>query len=186
MRKSALLVLGLALALLVVTGCAPASQRSTQSASGQQVFMGASWAESYPDLHSLKNASDLVVLGTFTRATQEPQADSHSPVFTDFDFTVTRILANPKKSGILGNITIHQTGGTVNGLLYQFDSDPLFQVGEQAVLFLRQYAPNQFFVIGGPNGRFEVKNGLVTPAKANRIQFAPRVLETFLADIQNA
>ncbi|WP_329499368.1 hypothetical protein [Kitasatospora herbaricolor] len=49
-------------------------------------------------------------------------------------------------------IVIRQTGGKN----IQSEDDALFQQGEQAVLFLREFAPGKYAVISGPNGRFRL------------------------------
>jgi hypothetical protein len=37
-------------------------------------------------------------------------------------------------------------------------------LGEQEVLFLRQYSPDHYLVVGGLSGRFRIAKGQVTPA----------------------
>jgi hypothetical protein len=180
------LVLIVLLGGMVLAGCAAARQsQSTTASGGDTVIMTASWATWYSDIHSLKANSDLGVLGSFT-AVQGQTQDKNGTPFTDFAFTVTRVLWNPKQVSA-GVVSIHQTGGTVNGSLYQFSDDPLFQVGEQAILFLHETSPGHYYVVGGPSGRFHVNNGMVTPATAHGVPFAgPRPLNSFLADVASA
>jgi len=53
---------------------------------------------------------------------------------------MNRHIPRTVAAGTPATLTIHQTGGVVNGEQYQFEDDPLFKVGEKCVLFLREYA----------------------------------------------
>ncbi|MFL6116488.1 MAG: hypothetical protein ACJ786_34795, partial [Catenulispora sp.] len=62
----------------------------------------------------------------------------------------------------------------------QSDEDPVFTVGEAATLFLHEYEPGKYYVIGGPNGRFKTTNkaktgpagsDTVTPLNAETVKF---------------
>jgi len=85
------------------------------------------------------------------------------------------------------NITVHQTGGSVNSELLQLDDDPLFHVNEQAVLFLHEYALGQYYVVGGPTGRFGIQAGYVRPTAPDGVKLAEGTTETiFLSSILRA
>ena len=84
-------------------------------------------------------------------------------------------------------IVLHQEGGVVNGTLYQADDDPLFQIGEQTIIFLRQYSPGHFFVLGGPSGRFRVNGNSVTPISSDGMPLpGGTTLSSFRAQLLNA
>ncbi|WP_133259956.1 hypothetical protein [Streptacidiphilus pinicola] len=136
------------------------------------VTMDTSWAESYHALSPLKAHSELAVEGTITGVQSTATTDDGIP-FTDFAFTVSTILFDPGHRGSVGRtITLHQTGGTVNGRQWQAADDAAFRVGEQLVLFLREPRPGLFMVVGGPTGRFEISNGTLTPAANDGVRFA--------------
>jgi hypothetical protein len=138
----------------------------------QTVNMEASWAETYHTMKDLKAHSDLGVLGTFTNIVGQT-VDEGIP-FTDFAFTVNVVLWNPKGSNVTAGtiLQVHQTGGTVDNVVYQIVDDPLFKVGEENALFLDEYNPERYNVVGGPTGRFEVVAGVVTPHDQNGVPFS--------------
>ncbi len=153
----------------------------SSSASHQQSAV--SWAEHYNDIHDLTAHSNLVVAGSFTAvAKQTTSGDSPS---TDFTFAVSKVLADKAKTTVAGSaITIHQTGGSMSdGTPVSTEDDPLFKVGEATVLFLHQYSPGHFYVVGGPNGRFETPGAnaksagvaAVKPFNSETVQFTGSV-----------
>lgn len=168
--------------LMLLAGCgqnADTGQAGTQSACKPDHIVGVavSWTKGYSSLKGLKQDADLGVQGHFTAVVDTP-TDSSALVYTDFTFTITRVLWDPHHQ-ISGStsITIRQTGGCTGGTLYRVDDDPLFQVGEEAILFLHQFSPGQYNVIGGPSGRFEVRNGLVQPVNDEGVKLPSDLTE---------
>lgn len=152
------------------------------------VTYGASWAGSAHDLQSLKRDADLSVEGTITKVSGVT-TDQGGIVFTDFVLAVTTTLLDPGRRVKSANTTIiiHQTGGMVGSTLFQMEDDPLFQVGEQAILFLHEYSPGYYFVLSGPVGRFVVRNGLVSPINDEGIALdAPLSVAAFITKVQQA
>lgn len=96
--------------------------------------------------------TDAIVDGTFTGSTPAPK-DSSGVEYTDFSFNVSKTLYGSASE----SITIHQTGGPD----FQVSDDPLFKVGDSYILFLHQYSPGKYFVVGGPDSRFQVQNGKI-------------------------
>lgn len=198
----AALVLSLAISVaLLVGGCSSGVSRditqhgSTADATAvartgyhpaKTVTYGASWAITYNDLKSLKQAADLGVVGTITRASAVA-TDQSDLVFTDFVFTIKTALSDPGRRLTGASIIVHQTGGIVGSTLYQMEDDPLFEIGEQAVLFLHEYSPGHYFVVGGPTGRFVVQNGMVGPINDEGIALGTSPTEAaFAAMVQKA
>ena len=59
-------------------------------------------------------------------------------------------------------IWVYQSGGiTPLGETYVAFGDPLMQVGDFLILFLHEWAPRKYYVVGGPQGRFMVQGGQV-------------------------
>jgi len=168
-------------------GCGNSTPTNTtgNQASNQTVYMDASWARTYHDVKSLKQDSDLVVSGTFTGIAATVQPDK-GPVETDFTFTLSKTLVNPQLVNVK-TITVRQTGGIVGNITYVVADDPLFVVGAQEILFLHQFAPGQYFVLGGPTGRFQISQGVVHPVGQEGVTFvAVQTEETFEQSIQQA
>src|SRR5487761_1710802 len=80
-----------------------------------------------------------------------------------------------------------QTGGTVNGHVAQIADDPLFKVGERVVLFLHEYSPGRYFVVGGPSGRFELQaDGTVRPFNDEGVRMTAMSEEAFVGEVDKA
>lgn len=140
--------------LLVACGSSPAPSGPTVQP------MGASWAEHYSDLAALKEDSDVAIIGTVTGVASRTVRDGIP--YTEFDVRVVRALHDPRSRLTSSTIVVHQTGGPVSpNRVLEVRDDPLFRTGETVALFLRQYAPGHFRVLGGPAGRFEVSQGTV-------------------------
>ncbi|HEU4784718.1 MAG TPA: hypothetical protein VFS83_15360 [Ktedonobacterales bacterium] len=187
---------------LILGGCATATPPAGSGQQGQTttavsapptsyhpsktVTYGASWATLYHDLKSLKQSADLGVAGTISRVSTV-STDEGGIVYTDFVFTVKTTLLDPKHRLNNQSLLIHQTGGMVGSTLYQMEDDPLFEIGEQAILFLHEYSPGHYFVIGGPSGRFRVQNGLVSPINTEGVTLGTPLTEAaFTSKVQQA
>ncbi|MCZ2402703.1 hypothetical protein IV498_05765 [Paenarthrobacter sp. Z7-10] len=146
--------------------------------------IGVSWATGYYNLHDLKAHSTIAVQGRFTRLVG--QNSLKTIPLTDFEFTVDQVLHDPGNLVNTGaKLTVRQTGGTVNGVVQQTSDDPLFQISERNVLFLKQASPGLFYVIGGPTGRFEITNGTVAAFASNGASFTGSPAD-FAAAVKNS
>jgi hypothetical protein len=162
--------------IVVFIGSNTQSITSTHQPNAEVVInVDASWPKFYHSLTDLKTSSDIAVEGSI--AAIASQTIEQNLPFTDFQFHVDKILSAPK-GVISGNtIIIHQTGGpmtvnvqgTATKVLFQVGDDPLMHAGDHLVLFLHQYAPNHYFVVGGPTGRFTVQQGVVHPINSEGI-----------------
>lgn len=168
-----LLTLGLC-ALVAAGGCSSSQKQGNSQKQEKSASLDASWATEYQSLASLKSNADVAVLGTFTKVMQQT-IDKNNIPYTDFQFSVKRQLFKLGSKQSVANgaaLSVHQTGGTVDGVLMQVDDDPLFKVGDSAILFLHQYAPGMYYVIGGPTGRFKVANDQVSPINSEGVKFS--------------
>jgi hypothetical protein len=145
----------------------PSSQVAScpTASSSDHNWLQVSLAMSYEDIPSLKADADLVVLGEIIGC---PSVESHqtavgSVYFTDFSFQIESVLHGAASQPA---IVIHQTGGIVGGKTVEIMDDPLMQTGDRYVLFLREARPDLYFVLGGPQGRFVVRDGLVSSLSA--------------------
>ena len=131
--------------IVLLSGC---SSDSSQGQTVTTVTLSASWTRLYHDIKSLKHDSDVVVSGTVTGISNTDT--SQNPVMTDFVFQVHQTLWDPQKRIHGTNLIVRQTGGVTNSTRYVVQDDPLFQVGGQAVLFLHEFSPGHYFVLGDP------------------------------------
>lgn len=149
--------------------------------------LDASWTKLYHDIPSLKQASDVAVDGTITAVIRQT-VDQNIP-YTDFRFQIAQTLSDPRHLLTGSDIIIHQTGGPVTENIQgkativhmQVGDDPLMQAGDHLMLFLHQYAPGYYFVVGGPSGRFVVRGGAVYPINGEGVQLSGSPTETQFA-----
>lgn len=170
--------------ILLLSGCTSASQ----PAQGQKmttVTIYPSWSRLYQDLKSLKHDSDVAVSGTITGISKT--IPSSSLVMTDFTFLIHKTLWDPHKRINGTSLIVQQEGGVTNNTRYVAEDDPLFQVGEEAVLFLHEFSPGNYYVMGGPSGRFLIRGGIVKPINNEGISLPSNLSEsTFYTEIQNS
>jgi hypothetical protein len=166
--------------LAVVLAAAIAGCGTTSRATSSEVAPGpstsarsidVSWAQYFHDLPTLKGASDLVAEGTFVDIARSYTGPDGVPM-TDFDFKVLKILDGGPVSS--GDIVVQQTGGTEDGVREEDEDDPLFQIGDSAVLFLQKNPdPDAYRVAGGPSGRFPISGESVKAFAPDGLPVAP-------------
>lgn len=157
----------------VVTATVGSKSVSVSSKSGpdtapKTVIIDASWATYYSTMAKLRASADIVVRGTIEQAF--PAVENKKPgeadgyYTTDFRVNVTGDLLNRHDNNVNSALIVTQTGGVAKayGVVYETRDDPLFNVGDDVILFLIQYAPGKYRVSGGPSGRFSVTSGSVS------------------------
>lgn len=149
--------------LLCLSGC------------GNQTVIGhVSWAQYYTSFKDLKLHSDFAVSGTITQiGTAVKPADGSFP-YSDVTLSVKSVLwnAHPQKT-VPPTLLFHENGGKAqDGTTYVIEDDPLYQVGQQVILFFTEYSPGQYRVTGGPTGRFVTESKQVKPIVPNGVQLS--------------
>jgi hypothetical protein len=175
-------------AAIVVAGCSSSAHHQSVSTSVVH-HLDASWADGYPTMAAMTMHADVVVEGVVSSVAGRGQfhnasvntsgAPDGAVPYTDFKFKVSATL----KGSQVGNvITIRQTGGQASdGSTVEITDDPLLSTGDHAVLFLKRYAANSYFIMGGPGGRFPVTaSGAVSELPNSPVTDAPRSLTTFM------
>jgi hypothetical protein len=133
--------------------------------------MDASWAVAYRTVPTLRAASDVAVAGSIGGVVKVTAGTPRNPPFTDYALVISAVLWDPGHHLAVGQaITVHQTGAIVGSARFEIGDDPLFRPGEQVVLFLHQFAEGQYYVVGGPTGRFRMSGGLVHPVAHDGIK----------------
>jgi hypothetical protein len=173
MKHARLSVVAVVLAAGALTACTSAGTGAT--------VMHASYATSYHTLSELVQAADIVVSGEVTGS--EPAAEQDGIPFTDATFRVDSWI---KGTGQVGDtVTIHQTGGTVDGRSFVMEYEPLLTAGEQAILYLQQ-ADDVYFTLGGPTGRLTVKEGKVSKLPGTSLdESIPEAINDVIANSQS-
>ncbi|MBN1682692.1 hypothetical protein JW865_03975 [Candidatus Bathyarchaeota archaeon] len=116
----------------------------------------ASYHHKYHNITEMSLDSDLIIIGyvsSMSLASNIPQQLTTQVLFTDNIVTVTKIL---KGVCVVKDIIVRQTGGIINGIKQEVYDDPLFQKDVLMLLFLKKFDDNKYFVIGGPQGRYEI------------------------------
>lgn len=154
-------------ATIVLTLVLAGSLLTNRSNSGSNAtIIDVSWARGYGSLKELAISpyTTVVVKGvvigaeSYVETLREPTLGP-GLVFTDYVLEVQLVLKGSLK--VSDTITIHQTGGTVGGYTMVVWDDPPLHVGDTLVLFLHEYEPGKYFIEGGPQGRFTIRDGSV-------------------------
>jgi hypothetical protein len=88
---------------------------------------------------------------------------------TDYAIQVSKVIKGDAPKG--DKLVVSQPGGHVELPTYpggptlkrtlQFEDDPLMEHGQEHVFFLKKAEDGAYFVVGGPQGRFQVNNGKI-------------------------
>lgn len=126
----------------------------------QVIHADASNAFDFKTFASLTKASDLVAYGQIVGTPKSYLVGSgpNALPFTDFQFRIDSSLKGVPEAQ---TIVLHQTGGPFHGAIFVVDDDPLMKPQDCYVLFLRRYAPEHYFILGGAQGRIVVTHGMV-------------------------
>jgi hypothetical protein len=123
--------------------------------------MGASWGEYFESPGELRAHADFAVVGKVSSTSPATQP-AQGPVFTMVTVDVERQLWSRDPSVSAPSAVIfEQTGGVYQNVKYEIDDDPLFAVGERVVLFIREYEPGKYKIVGGPTGRFAMSGNTI-------------------------
>ncbi len=134
------------------------------SPSPSGIRMAAMWANSYSSLEEMRGAVDAVVLATVIRTypgrTVLTSNGENVLPFTLVDLRVNEVL----RGEVPAEITLEQTGGERDGLVYFADDGGDYQVGAEQLLFLNRQPDTDYYYLASPQGRFHVNAGIMTAA----------------------
>jgi hypothetical protein len=115
----------------------------------------------YANMAELSRETDLIAYGKIDGVIEvKEQIVGHNPkgnnilYFTDFNFNISQCLKGDEKEAVI----IHQVGAAGKMVV---NRDPLFEQGEEYVLFLRKTESDVYLVLGVHQGRFKVVDGKV-------------------------
>lgn len=153
MKARAAIIITIVVFLSYVTVCAVSAGMQGVSWSEDAV----SWAESYASIKDLSTKADLIAVGTVkdvvgvtSDVIGNPRWGADILYFTDFAFSVEHVLKGPQD---VGEVIIHQTGAAGK---QEIRDDPLLKRGDKYVLFLHEYETGKYYILGGPQGRFQI------------------------------
>lgn len=119
----------------------------------------ASWIYNYKDISEIQDASDLIIIGTVTKSAQEKSDEpGNNLIFTRFTVSIDQVISGKTS---LKEVSVRQLGGQDGSELVEIQDDPLMTMDSEVILFLKEYEPNKFKIIGGPQGRFIIENDKV-------------------------
>lgn len=154
MMKNYALICVFLLAAISVTAVITISYSPTET-----VTSTASWAMGYGSIKALTNGADVIVMGNVVSGNtyKNYYGDNDFIVYTNYTIAVTQVY----KGKVADHIIVKQTGGKIDDKTYEIVDDPLLPSNTQMILFLKQFGPESYFIIGGPQGRFHVIDGKV-------------------------
>ncbi|MGG0285756.1 hypothetical protein ABEY41_11660 [Peribacillus butanolivorans] len=136
---------------------------NTRVANGEEKIVGQSAI--FPDFSKEEafQEADLVIKGKVDSIDKEYMEHTDIP-FTDFKFNVEEYWKSDlsdEENKSIKQLIVTQDGNTQ----VEFNEHPLMLAGEEYVLFLKRTLDNnnqeKLVMIGGPNGKFNVHNGLI-------------------------
>lgn len=139
----------------------PLANSNLQTEPNRKQSLSASWTNSYHSLEEMREASELIILGTPISSKTEVR---HDLVFTLFTVSINyAIKSNTQEK----TIVVLQTGGTNGDLSTGFlEGAPALQIGKQYLLYLN-YAETQnygnYYLIAGANQGVAVVDNILTP-----------------------
>jgi hypothetical protein len=170
-------------------------QTSTMDSTPIRYFSNANWISKAETIDELTSEADMIVRARVSNApvsrvlrTEVPVWDAEGNmvgsttsemVFSDTILDVVRVYMG----GAHSTITVMQTGGydpTISGAVKEIADDPLFQIGEEYILFLVDisgdpiHAPDrELFRIVNPFGRYRINgNNVISYGQNQNIQAA--------------
>lgn len=120
-----------------------------------------SWPYKYEDIKELSEDSDIIIKGYVVSSENilDLLGNLCTPMaFTDYKIQVTQVIKGDIKEK---EVIVRQTGGTYVGVKQEISDDPLMQKGTTMILFLKEFDYNQYYITGGPQGRYEVHNNKI-------------------------
>jgi hypothetical protein len=109
-------------------------------------------------MEDLARKADTIVLGTVTQ--QESAWDAqHTAIYTTVTLAVERVLVGTAAEVV----ALQVAGGSVGNMGMRTSTDAVFQEGERVIVFL-DTSPVPSTVVGMQQGKFEVKDNMVTRA----------------------
>lgn len=124
-----------------------------------------SWANFYESIDDLNKKADLVVQCSVTDITSYKEYQKTDSIvriwyiiYTNYTMKPINIIKGSLKED---KFLVHQTGGILNGEKQGIEDDPLLEKDVELILFLKEYAQNEYFIMGGPQGQFHVIDGKV-------------------------
>lgn len=136
------------------TSCQQESEPTSQTE--QEVhYVEASWTKGYHNLDAMckDDAILLIATGKIDRIIKVTN-DNNYLYTTQFAFKIDNLLKGNKETK---EIIVNQIGSP-DGSGFQFSDDPLFNVGENYLLFLRSN-DNIHYFLPGPWGRYQIIDG---------------------------
>lgn len=189
----ALVVVGFALILGGSPRQTPAtsSLRATPVCTMTVIEESASYVRAYDTLRELRDASDLIVVGTAGQSSA--LSAPGGGIVSDVTVRVEQIVAAKPEAnaqgGALqsgGRIVVEQQGGVLGCREMINSDDPLMRQGDHVILFLHLIGPGEYYPLTGPEGRFIIDaQGIVHPANPTFTVRVPHNLtvDQFLAEI---
>ena len=117
-------------------------------------FLSASWSYGYGSITELAKESDLVALVQIEDKAQEWSLDQIP--LTDYKATIIKPIVNAKEGE---NILLTITGVNNINKHVEIEDDPLFEKGEEFLIFAHKNDRGTYTILGGPQGRFKYING---------------------------
>lgn len=195
-RVAVSVLLGLFLAAGGLVGCGGnnatvpgANHQSPQAPS--VVHVDGSLARVYHNLHELKTASTIIVIGVVK--SQHVETGSQPPTYTLSSLSIEQTIWSSASGSVPTSVEVRQVGGQApDGTISTMDSFPVFSRGARYLLFLTPaLAAGEYYPVGAFQGAFSIDaSGLARSYSAESAQTGVYIngtpLATMIRNIQTA
>ena len=127
-----------------------------------EIIIDADWVNLYPNFKELADSSDLiirgVVLNSISYKLELSEPVSTPLLLTNYTIKIEEIIKGYEDSE---TINVRMTGGRLDGKVISIRGCPPMKEGETVILFLKRFTKDNYYIIGGPQGRFIIKGGKV-------------------------
>jgi len=108
-------------------------------------------------LEEMTNASQVILHGTVSAVEVKERSGQPGAIYTEITFRAEEVLKGSARVPSSGLLTISLVGGTLNGQTLKIPGMPVFQPGEEVVIFLEATATN-YAICGLQQGLFRVNS----------------------------
>jgi hypothetical protein len=153
----------IAIAVAIVTGGIAAVFIATKNQSAKTTVQSDALLVKVTKEELLKE-SDAVVIG-LVQDIQSFKAQSEirpgkEDIFSNVTLQVNEYLYNPKNFAA-SQMVVRVLGGVVENTIMTVSDGPVFEKGEQVIVFLKQKDERIFVVVGWAQGKYTIDNGVI-------------------------
>lgn len=146
-----------------------------------EIIPDADWASHYDNINDLIKNSGIIIKGKVIDSKPEQRVDL---IFTMQEVKIEKVYYGEIKEG--DTVSVLQTGGELNGKkTTPFREAPIWNKGDEYLLFLEHTDEGHYLVLGGYQGAGRIENNKVKFSKVKNDNIAKEFSNKKLLDIES-